>query len=196
MDSSPSKYLTPLPASASQAEHGAQLYVLICQDCHGDQGQGLTDAWRATWDPKDQNCWQSKCHAANYPPDGFALPHYVPPVVGPAVVARFATAADLHAFIQQNMPWYAPGSLNENDYWQLTAYLMQANGFSLAGHLLDPASAGQIRLAPATQAVAQTSPVGQTSTLATGLILGSVLVAGLSGLILLWRRRHVGHIEK
>ena len=68
-----------LPPSASQADAGAQVYTLVCSACHGDLGQGLTDEWRATWNPSDQNCWQSKCHGLNRPSDGFDLPRYVPP---------------------------------------------------------------------------------------------------------------------
>ena len=67
--------LIDLPAGASQLEYGAEVYRLVCQDCHGNRGQGLTDEWRATWAPADQNCWQSKCHAANHPPEGFRAAH-------------------------------------------------------------------------------------------------------------------------
>ncbi len=52
--------LVDLPASATQLQYGAEVYRLVCSACHGDHGQGLTDAWRATWAPSDQNCWQSK----------------------------------------------------------------------------------------------------------------------------------------
>ena len=58
--------LPDLPPTATQADVGAEIYRLVCQDCHGNRGQGLTDEWRAEWDPEDQNCWQSKCHAPNH----------------------------------------------------------------------------------------------------------------------------------
>ena len=94
----------------TQADQGAQVYWLVCMVCHGDRGQGLTDEWRMVGGAQDQNCWQSKCHAPNHPPHGFVFQKYVPPVIAPGLLTRFATALDLHDFIQNNMPWQAPGS--------------------------------------------------------------------------------------
>src|SRR5512146_1226620 len=54
--------LVDLPPEATQVQYGAEVYRLVCQDCHGNRGQGLTGEWRATWAPRDQNCWQAKCH--------------------------------------------------------------------------------------------------------------------------------------
>lgn len=117
-----------LPATATQADYGAEIYRLVCRDCHGDHGQGLTADWIASWAPEDQNCWQSKCHASNHPPDGFSLPHYVPPIIGTQFLSRFKTAMDLYNYISQAMPWQDPGYLSLNQYWQLTAFLMRLNG--------------------------------------------------------------------
>ena len=136
--------LVDLPANATQLEYGAEVYRLVCQDCHGDRGQGLTAEWRATWAPQDRNCWQSKCHAANHPQDGFTLPA-VPPVVGPAVMARFATAQDLHDLIQAEMPWYRPGNLTDKDSWSVTAHILQMNQINFHGDL-NAVTAAQIHL--------------------------------------------------
>ena len=136
--------LVDVPPNASQLQYGAELYRLVCQDCHGDRGQGLTAEWRSTWAPADQNCWQSKCHAANHPPEGFILP-VAPPVVGPATLARFATALDLHDFIQNTMPWYRPGSLTEKDSWAATAHILDMNQIQ-PGPNLDAGTASQLRL--------------------------------------------------
>jgi hypothetical protein len=114
--------------------------------CHGDRGQGLTDEWRAAWNPDDQNCWQSKCHAANHPQEGFKLPRYIPPVIGQGTLARFQTAADLHAFLVAEMPWQAPGLFDEATYWQLTAFLLRANGLNPGNVLLGSKNATQIYL--------------------------------------------------
>lgn len=119
--------LPPMPAGATQADIGAEIYALVCRDCHGDRGQGLTDEFRATWAPQDQNCWQSKCHAPNHPPEGFDLPRFVPAIIGPNTLTRFESAADLLAFIGANMPWHNPGSLINEEYWQLTAYILREN---------------------------------------------------------------------
>jgi cytochrome c len=112
-----------LPPEPSQVDLGAEVYRQICLACHGDWGQGLTDAWRQEWG-EDSNCWQSRCHAANHPPQGFQLPETVPGVLGPGSFARFSTAAELHEYIASTMPWWNPGSLSEEQAWQVTAYLM------------------------------------------------------------------------
>ena len=44
--------LPELPSIGTQADVGAEIYRLVCQDCHGNQGQGLTDEWRAEWSPR------------------------------------------------------------------------------------------------------------------------------------------------
>jgi len=133
-----------LPPDASQLEIGAEVYRLVCKACHGDRGQGLTDDWRAQWAPEDQNCWQSKCHAANHPPDGFSMP-VAPAVVGSVAMSRFYTAYDLYKFISTSMPWQAPGRLSEEQDWQVTAYILQMNGIDPGGNL-DPETASQIKL--------------------------------------------------
>lgn len=115
----------PLPAEASQVDLGAEVYRQICLACHGDWGQGLTAEWREEWG-EDSNCWQSRCHAPNHPPQGFQLPETVPAVLGPGSMSRFNTAAELRQSIASTMPWWNPGSLSDEQSWQVSAYLMHA----------------------------------------------------------------------
>ena len=122
--------LPDVPETATQVDKGAEIYRLVCQDCHGDRGQGLTKEWRATWDPPDQNCWQSKCHASNHLPEGFILPRYVPPLLGPGSLANFETGLDLYHYIRIKMPWHQPGSLQDWEYMQLVAYLARERQLS------------------------------------------------------------------
>ena len=93
--------LAPPPISdpPTLVESGHYEYYLYCMVCHGDRGQGLTEEWRNAGDPADANCWQSRCHASNYPPDGFVLPRYAPPLIGDYALTRFATIGDLHKYI-------------------------------------------------------------------------------------------------
>lgn len=125
----PADRLGPPPMSdpPTQVELGHYAYYLSCMVCHGDQGQGL-EAWRTLLPEEDRNCWQSRCHAANYPPGGFQLPRYAPPLAGSGTLARYQTAADLYEYVQGQMPWQAPGILTDEEYWQITAYLVQARG--------------------------------------------------------------------
>jgi len=97
--------------------------------CHGDRGQGLTEDYLNILNPEDRNCWQSKCHAANHPFEGFEIPKYAPAIIGPGELEPFRTALVLHDYLVARMPWQAPGSLSEDGYWQLTAYLLRANGY-------------------------------------------------------------------
>jgi len=142
--------LAPPPTvyPARQADEGAQVYYLVCMACHGDKGQGLTEEWRNVLDPADRNCWQSKCHAANHPPEGFVLPKYVPPAVGPGLLSEYGTALNLHDFLKARMPWQAPGRLSEEEYWQLTAFLIRQNGLDPGDMPLDPQSAKLLSLKP------------------------------------------------
>ena len=134
-----------LPATPSQADLGAVEYWFSCMVCHGYRGQGLTEEWRAASGPEDMNCWQSKCHASNHPPEGFVLPPFAPQVIGPGALGRFASAADLHGYISEEMPWQMPGLLDEQVYWQLTAFLLRENGVSLA-RSINPQNAQQVLL--------------------------------------------------
>lgn len=140
--------LPEMPSNASQADVGAEIYRLVCSSCHGDEGQGLTDQWRAEWNPRDQNCWQSKCHSLNHPPDGFVLPHYVPPVIGPDTLSKFATALDLYNYTRVTMPWHDPGSMLDEEYWQVTAFLARENQVDLSDVPLDEERAAKLRLHP------------------------------------------------
>ncbi|HEX9117400.1 MAG TPA: hypothetical protein VGA61_15130 [Anaerolineae bacterium] len=138
-----------LPAQPSPADLGGQVYFDYCMTCHGDRGQGLTDEWRGVFDAQDQNCWQFRCHASTHPVEGFELPQTVPAVVGPGVRAAFSNALALHDFIAHKMPYQTPGQLPAAAYWQVTAYLVRANGIDPGIQPLDAARAAALPLNPA-----------------------------------------------
>jgi len=171
----------------TQISLGTQVYYQVCMACHGDRGQGLTAEWRAALDPPDRNCWQSGCHNPHHPPGGFVFPRFVPAVISPDVVARFANALELHDFIQKRMPWQAPGSLTDEEYWQLTAFLISANGIDPGTGAVNAANAASIHLRPEVGTPAP--PVSSADT--PWFWAGLAAVLGLSFLILLvqWGRR-------
>jgi len=172
----------------TQASQGAQVYYLVCMACHGDRGQGLTEEWLAALNPEDRNCWQSRCHASNHPPEGFVLPEYVPAIIGPGEMDGFPTALDLHDYIQARMPWQAPGSLSADEYLQLTAFLVQANGFDLGAQPLDQERASMVFLGfnptPTPHPAFPLESAGLGFWVATA---GALACAGL--LLLSWLRR-------
>ena len=153
----------PTVENPTQADEGAQLYWLNCQPCHGDQGQGLTDEWRAQYPPEDQNCWEAGCHGERPYANGFTLPRSAPAVIGPNTLARFNTAADLYAFVSRAMPFQAPGSLKTDEYWAVTAFLLRGQGLSDATWpLKDEAAARLIVLnTPAPPQAAPTPTLAQ-----------------------------------
>jgi mono/diheme cytochrome c family protein len=142
----------PMPDEPTQADQGALVYYYICMACHGDRGQGLTDEFRSLWAPGDQNCWQAKCHGPNYPPNGFEIVRYVPPVVSEKALAKSLNAQQLYNYVSSQMPWQAPGTLTEEEYWQLTAFLMRANGVDIGDEPLGPANAAGVPAAEAENA--------------------------------------------
>jgi quinol-cytochrome oxidoreductase complex cytochrome b subunit len=141
---SPDRLEPYLPENPSLADKGAAKYWAVCMACHGDRGQGLTDEWRERGFGEDMNCWQSKCHATNHPPDGFTLVRVVPPAIGPTTLRRFTTAAELHDYLLAKMPWWNPGSLTSEEAWQLTAFLLREDGLYPRNQEFNVKEAGSI----------------------------------------------------
>jgi mono/diheme cytochrome c family protein len=171
----------------TQADQGAQVYYLVCMVCHGDRGQGLTEDWRNLLDPMDRNCWQSKCHASNHPVEGFKLPKVVPAIIGPGELEPFQNALNLHDYLQARMPWQAPGMLSEDEYWQLTAYLVRENGFDPGPLPLDRERSATINLgtAPTPTPTPGSSLAGFLQSAGGGFWVASTVVLALVVLVLL-----------
>ena len=133
------------PENPTQLDQGSLIYWGICLTCHGDRGQGLTDEWRAVFGG-DQNCWASKCHAPNHPPQGFSIPKDLlpPAIMGPGTLARFTTSQELYDYIFTTMPWWNPGSLTSDKAWAVTAYLLKMNKTLPQGMALNPGDASAI----------------------------------------------------
>lgn len=118
----------PLPDNPTQADLGAQVYYQVCMACHGDRGQGLTEEWHAVWE-EDADCWQSGCHGPDHPPWGFSIPQTCcPPVLEGTRLTRFNNAQELFQYLSETMPWWNPGYLTTEQYWQLTAFLVREQG--------------------------------------------------------------------
>ena len=111
----------------SQLDEGALTFWGVCMACHGNTGQGLTDEWRELAFGEDKDCWTSKCHAPNHPPQGFEFPTTVPPLVGGGTLGRFTSAQQLYDYVYAMMPWWNQGSLTPENAWQVTAYLLKMN---------------------------------------------------------------------
>jgi len=136
-----------LPENPVQADYGEEPYYLVCMACHGDWGQGLTDEWRLRgYGEGFDNCWQSQCHGSNHPEIGFKLIKSIPPVLGYGSMARVSNAGELFDVIYETMPWWNPGSMSEEEAWEMTAYLMRARGEIHAETTLNAGNAPIYRL--------------------------------------------------
>jgi hypothetical protein len=138
----------PMSDPPTQVELGHAEYWMSCMVCHGDRGQGLTVEWRSILDPADQNCWQSKCHAANHPPEGFQIPREAPLVMGTGALGGYRTATDLYEYLRVKMPWSFPGLFEDEKYWELTAYLANANNIELPHEPIGPDNGDEVLLVP------------------------------------------------
>jgi cytochrome c len=162
-----------LPTAPSQADLGAQVYWLSCLPCHGDFGQGLTDEFRQVYPPEDRNCWNSGCHGQRPYDNGFILPTQVPAVIGKNALQKFPNAAVLRAYIFVAMPYWKPGSLTDEESWQVTAFILRESGLWDAQEEINASNADQIRVG-AREAVSnpEADPVSPSSALVWGIIIG------------------------
>ncbi len=182
-----------LPASPVQADYGAQSYWLLCLPCHGDKGQGLTAEFRQTYPPEEQYCWERGCHGERPYENGFRLPMNVPAVIGPnAALTKFSTAAYLQAYLLAAMPYWNPGSLSEEEAWNITAFLLRENGIPFEGELNTANAAqvslliGQTSLLPTMQTEPRASPSPSGYSIAGWL--GLLLLVGMAALLMRLRK--------
>ena len=112
----------------AQSDNGAQVYWGMCQDCHGDSGQGLDAEWRSTFAPESQDCWKSGCHGEDAPENSFVIPEAgAPALAGPGALPQFSTAFELGTYIYESMPLSPAGSISEDQAWELTAHILELN---------------------------------------------------------------------
>ena len=199
----------PTAEAPTQADEGEQLYWLHCQPCHGDVGQGFTEAedddWRAQYPPEEKYCWESGCHGERPYEEGFRIPTRVPAVMGDGTLERFYSTAQLHAYIKGAMPYQWPGTLQDEEYLQITAFLAASHGVwdgtvltttNLSEFVLNP----ELIPTPPATAVSNPSPSLEQNTtnredaaykgyqplVATiGIIFGIVVIGGI-----VWLRRN------
>ena len=129
----------------AQADNGAQTYWGMCDDCHGDHGQGLTEKWQNSFAPEFRDCWKAGCHNIDHPGNSFEIPKTgVPALSGQGTLAQFSSAFELQTYILENMPYFPPGSLTSKQAWSLTAYVMQLKDRQLAGLTLNEVNSAAI----------------------------------------------------
>lgn len=163
--------LVIIPANPSQADLGEDPYYQICMSCHGNWGQGLTDEWREIGFKEDMNCWQSKCHASNHPPEGFEFPKIVPPILGRNAMLGIANAQQLYDVIYETMPWWDPHSLSAEESLNLTAYIMRARGELPEGVVLTQTNMAAFTLHTEAPTIIDERPLAVTMVIGFGVAL-------------------------
>lgn len=84
-----------------------------------------------------QSC--QRCHGANLEGgSGTALTL--------VVLSKYQTADRLVGYLSKQMPANRPGSLSEQQYYDVTAFILDRRGFLPAGQVLTPANAAQLNL--------------------------------------------------
>lgn len=117
----------PLPEDPSDLELGRNLYWHWCMPCHGDRGQGLTDEFRAIWEPDHQNCWDRGCHGGQVLEEGFQIPTVVPGIANEMHLAHFANVQELSSFLEKTHPPQSPGSLESREYRTIALFVFTMN---------------------------------------------------------------------
>lgn len=109
----------------AQADRGAKLYNDNCASCHGDKGEGSKGA---------------------------------PPVVGKSALPKdppktakyrkvpFNTALDVAQYVMKSMPADNPGGLEPNQYWDIMAFDLKANGIDVSGKHIDEKTSADVKL--------------------------------------------------
>ncbi|HEX7038765.1 MAG TPA: c-type cytochrome [Trueperaceae bacterium] len=126
-------------AVAALVAAGREAYAWNCAVCHGAAGGGIEEA-RLSFPPDERRC--TRCHRPANPAvqpldrpfrdnDMFSLgepPALHPTDERPAPLASVAAPEALQAYLAAAMPRYDPGRLSDEDYWALTAFLLEMNG--------------------------------------------------------------------
>src|SRR5205823_1166136 len=117
-----------LPAGNGNAAQGAPVFASQCAGCHGANGQGqppypqLIGGQKGTFD------------FANDPKLVRTIGNYWP----------YATT--LFDYIRRSMPLTAPGSLNADQTYAVTAYLLEQEGVIPQGTVIDAKSLPQVKM--------------------------------------------------
>jgi mono/diheme cytochrome c family protein len=97
----------------------------------------------------------AQCHGAN-------LEGLSGPPLTQTFVASFGQASGLVDYISRQMPLNAPGSLTQEQYYDILAYILDQDGLLPAGTVLTPQNVGSINLT-APQAATPTGPAASPS---------------------------------
>jgi cytochrome c len=117
--------------TAAQVQAGTRTYKRQCARCHGVNGEGKDNAFKGLRAPELIGPGALPCQ-----PRAFQKLRTHP----------FRTAQDVYAFVSSAMPADQPAILDEGEYWDVIAYLLQARGSAADGTPLDATSSAHVVL--------------------------------------------------
>ena len=112
-----------LPDGSGTVEAGKSIFADNCAGCHGDGGQGGI---------RDRLVGGQGTLASDHPIK--------------TVGSFWPYATTLYDYIHRAMPYQAPGSLSNDDYYSLTAYILNLNGIVPSDAKLDKDSLPKIKM--------------------------------------------------
>jgi mono/diheme cytochrome c family protein len=117
-----------------QVQIGAELYNANCKVCHGATALGLEEA-KLAFPQEHRRC--TRCHRPGNPTlidwnniqdhDMFDLGN-PPHLRGAEALSSFGTAEALYQYLRATMPRYEPSRLEDAEYLDITAFLLELNG--------------------------------------------------------------------
>jgi S-disulfanyl-L-cysteine oxidoreductase SoxD len=111
-----------LPPGRGTPAEGAVVYAAKCAACHGDKGEGKTNA---------------RLVGGQITGDG--------PVVK-TVGSYWPYATTLFDFTRRAMPWTAPKSLTDNEVYAVTAYILRLNNIIGDNDVIDAKTLLQVKM--------------------------------------------------
>lgn len=121
-----------LPRGSGTVAQGQVLYHAACSQCHGEAGRGGPHG--------------SLAGAPRYSADEFAEDKALERTVG----NYWPYATSLFDYIRRAMPYDAPGSLESNEIYAVTAYILHLNGLIDEKAVMDRGSLPRVEM-PARQ---------------------------------------------
>jgi PQQ-dependent dehydrogenase (methanol/ethanol family) len=142
--------------TTAQATAGASVYASRCASCHGTSLQGG------------------------------AGPALTGSVFKNSINATYKTGADLLTFISKQMPADAPGTLTAQQYADVTAFVIQRNGYAAGDTALTAGNAGDVKLAgvataapPKVEIVRGAAPITkQFGSVSTNVAVTDAMISG------------------
>ncbi len=118
-----------LPAGSGTPEQGATVYRMNCATCHGNDGEGHPPLY-----PQLIGGPRGSFNFANDPTMTRTIGNYWP----------YATT--IFDYVRRAMPFGAPRSLTNDQYYAVTAYLLQREGIIDSGTVIDAKSLPAVRM--------------------------------------------------